>query len=100
MKESSLFNNVFTGLNLLVVVFVIVAGSFYGGSVVNKNFYNTEMQLNCIDLFLADQKNWALKKEDILNSTANITADKIGEGGFAPFGFHGNENAKISITVN
>lgn len=30
VKESSLFNNVFTGLNLVVVVFVVIAGSFYG----------------------------------------------------------------------
>lgn len=38
---------------------------------------------------LADPKNWALRKEDILNSTANMTSEKVGDGGFAPFGFHG-----------
>jgi len=37
---------------------------------------------------IASPKNWALSKESILNST-NITSDKIGEGGFAPFGLHG-----------
>ena len=30
VKESSKFNNVFTVLNLLVVVYVIIAGSFKG----------------------------------------------------------------------
>lgn len=29
-KESSLFNNVFTAINLSVVLFVIVAGAFKG----------------------------------------------------------------------
>ncbi|XP_035706060.1 cationic amino acid transporter 2 isoform X2 [Folsomia candida] len=66
VKESSFVNNFFTALNLGVVIFVIVAGSFY-----------------------ADPKNWALRKEDILNSTANMTSEKVGDGGFAPFGFHG-----------
>lgn len=42
VKESTRFNSVFTGLNLLVVCFVVIAGSFK-----------------------ADLDNWRLKEEDI-----------------------------------
>ncbi|ODN00172.1 High affinity cationic amino acid transporter 1 [Orchesella cincta] len=66
VKESSMFNNIFTCLNLGVVVFVVIAGSFF-----------------------VDSKNWVLDKNETLKAYPNITAAAIGEGGFAPFGFHG-----------
>ncbi|KDR23201.1 High affinity cationic amino acid transporter 1 [Zootermopsis nevadensis] len=62
VKESSSVNNLFTIVNIGVVLFVIFAGSFK-----------------------ADPKNWKIKKED-------IDIDKreaAGEGGFFPFGVSG-----------
>lgn len=63
VKESTRFNSVFTVLNLLVVIFVVIAGSFH------INFHN-----------------WNLSKGDI-NGT--ITDGSAGSGGFFPFGFSG-----------
>ncbi|KAL0268257.1 UNVERIFIED_CONTAM: hypothetical protein PYX00_010274 [Menopon gallinae] len=60
MKESSLMNNICTGLNLSVVLFVIIAGSLK-----------------------ADIKNWYIRKEDIPEGVNG------GEGGFTPFGILG-----------
>ncbi len=60
VKESTRFNSVFTGLNLLVVIFVVIAGSFK-----------------------ADFHNWNIPKEDIKNHAEE------GVGGFFPFGFSG-----------
>ncbi|XP_052285409.1 high affinity cationic amino acid transporter 1-like isoform X1 [Dreissena polymorpha] len=62
VKESTRFNNIFTGVNILVVAYVIICGSFK-----------------------ADTANWNIdpKKETGYNSTA------IGTGGFMPFGFSG-----------
>ncbi len=60
VKESTRFNSVFTCLNLVVVVFVIICGSF------NLNF-----------------DNWKLDKE------RDNLPEKAGVGGFMPFGFSG-----------
>ncbi|CAG7690013.1 unnamed protein product [Allacma fusca] len=75
VKESSLFNNVFTSLNLIVVTFVIIAGAIF-----------------------ASPSNWFIKPEELedplkmcKNETV-ITSSKpmdLGNGGFAPFGFSG-----------
>ncbi|CAG0914823.1 unnamed protein product [Notodromas monacha] len=62
VKESSKFNNVFTVLNLLVVVYVIIIGSFK-----------------------ADIKNWQIEPEEVENS-GNYN---VGDGGFFPFGING-----------
>ncbi|GFU54964.1 high affinity cationic amino acid transporter 1 [Nephila pilipes] len=59
VKKSSLFNNVCTLLNLLVVVYAVIVGCFK-----------------------ADIHNWQLKPEEIPN-------DKYGTGGFFPYGFRG-----------
>lgn len=59
VKESTRFNSIFTCLNLLVVLYVIICGSFK-----------------------ADFHNWNLGKEDGLPPSA-------GAGGFMPFGFGG-----------
>lgn len=40
VKESTRFNSIFTGINLLVVIFVIVAGSFH------INFHNWNLSKN------------------------------------------------------
>ncbi|XP_066509012.1 cationic amino acid transporter 2 family protein [Hoplias malabaricus] len=73
VKESATVNKLFTGVNVLVLVFVIIAGFIKG-----------------------DIKNWQLTEEDIIN--ASISANNsinstntlnYGEGGFFPFGFAG-----------
>ncbi|XP_063697274.1 cationic amino acid transporter 3 [Culicoides brevitarsis] len=60
VKESTLMNNIFTGVNLIVISIVLVAG------IIN-----------------ADIKNWQIQKEDI---PEGISA---GEGGFMPYGVAG-----------
>ena len=63
MRESSRFNNIFTLLNLGVVMFVVVAG-----------------------LTQADTHNWRLDTAG--NQTQGSGAD-LGQGGFFPFGVSG-----------
>lgn len=62
VKESSRFNNLFTGVNLLVVTYIVICGAFK-----------------------SDPHNWNLKPDEAtgLNST------EVGSGGFLPFGFSG-----------
>uniref|UniRef100_A0A8C7RY50 Solute carrier family 7 member 3 n=1 Tax=Oncorhynchus mykiss TaxID=8022 RepID=A0A8C7RY50_ONCMY len=70
VSESALVNKIFTGVNLVVLGFVIISGLVKG-----------------------DRTNWNLTVEDFVNTT-NITdpeiiKEKFGTGGFAPFGFSG-----------
>uniref|UniRef100_A0A8C7ZHP1 Solute carrier family 7 member 3a n=1 Tax=Oryzias sinensis TaxID=183150 RepID=A0A8C7ZHP1_9TELE len=74
VSESALVNKIFTGINLVVLGFVIISGFVKG-----------------------DTANWNLKEEDYIkfinetNSTdkpLNVEKD-FGVGGFAPFGFTG-----------
>ncbi|XP_062534135.1 cationic amino acid transporter 3-like [Armigeres subalbatus] len=60
VKESTLLNNIFTGVNLCVIGVVLVAGG-----------------MNC------DPANWNIKPEDIPEGIDG------GVGGFAPYGFAG-----------
>ncbi|CAG9834155.1 unnamed protein product [Diabrotica balteata] len=60
LKESSLANNIFTSLNIGIVLFVIIAGATK-----------------------ADFKNWNIQPNNSTNATI------IGEGGFFPFGLEG-----------
>lgn len=64
VQESTRFNSVFTCLNLLVVLFVVIAGSFH-----------------------VDFHNWNLAKSEI--NTTLAPNEVGGEGGFLPFGFSG-----------
>ncbi|KAK2891215.1 hypothetical protein Q8A67_013858 [Cirrhinus molitorella] len=70
VSESALVNKIFTGINLVVLTFVIISGFVKG-----------------------DTANWNLTVEDYINSTNNYDAKKIeksfGSGGFAPFGLSG-----------
>lgn len=59
-KESTIINNIFTVLNLAVVLYVIITGSF-----------------------LADVSNWTIPEAQV------IEAGGTGTGGFAPFGISG-----------
>ncbi|XP_056328747.1 cationic amino acid transporter 2-like [Danio aesculapii] len=72
VKESAIVNKIFTVINILVLIFVIISGFIKG-----------------------DLKNWSINVERILNTTAdkqnltmNITVE-YGAGGFFPFGFEG-----------
>uniref|UniRef100_A0A3B4AUL1 Cationic amino acid transporter C-terminal domain-containing protein n=1 Tax=Periophthalmus magnuspinnatus TaxID=409849 RepID=A0A3B4AUL1_9GOBI len=68
VKESALVNKVFTCVNVLVLLFVIISGLVKG-----------------------DLKNWKINPEEILNGTNhNFTTEKnLGQGGFMPFGLQG-----------
>jgi len=62
VKESTLLNNIFTGVNLITVAIVIIAGSLK-----------------------SDVHNWKIPKSEIPQAVAS----KAGEGGFMPFGLAG-----------
>lgn len=70
MSESALVNKIFTGVNLVVLGFVIISGFVKG-----------------------DTHNWSLTQEDFYNhttfSSSNASTESFGAGGFAPFGFTG-----------
>ncbi|XP_026227158.1 cationic amino acid transporter 3a [Anabas testudineus] len=71
VSESALVNKIFTGINLVVLGFVIISGFVKG---------NTD--------------NWSLTKQDYIdykngtNSSLKIV-EEFGEGGFSPFGLTG-----------
>ncbi|XP_006800121.1 high affinity cationic amino acid transporter 1 [Neolamprologus brichardi] len=76
VKESAMVNKVFTCINVLVLVFMVISG-FVKGTI----------------------KNWQLDPEEILHASyttnsTNVTdvlpsAESLGIGGFMPFGFTG-----------
>uniref|UniRef100_A0A668AK72 Cationic amino acid transporter C-terminal domain-containing protein n=1 Tax=Myripristis murdjan TaxID=586833 RepID=A0A668AK72_9TELE len=74
VKESTTINKIFTAINILVLVFVILSG-FIKGDISNWNI-STEAVLNAT----AELKN--------LTSTANLTSE-YGVGGFFPYGVDG-----------
>ncbi|XP_017329610.1 cationic amino acid transporter 2 isoform X2 [Ictalurus punctatus] len=74
VKESAWVNKIFTAINVLVLMFVIVSGFVKG-----------------------DSYNWKISEESLINVTivtrnlsytANVTSD-YGAGGFLPYGFSG-----------
>ncbi|KAM9451575.1 solute carrier family 7, member 3 [Clarias gariepinus] len=70
VSESALVNKIFTGINLVVLGFVMISGFVKGNTA-----------------------NWNLTTDDFVNDT-NITAVEeversFGTGGFSPFGFRG-----------
>lgn len=68
VSESALVNKIFTGINLVVLGFVIISGFVKG-----------------------DTANWNISLEDIENNRSQPVPPgiKFGNGGFAPFGFSG-----------
>ncbi|PKU31712.1 cationic amino acid transporter 3 [Limosa lapponica baueri] len=71
VSESALVNNIFTMVNVMVLIFVGIAGFVKG-----------------------DIKNWQLSEEDYINSSDlhlpdDITKKEFGSGGFVPFGLEG-----------
>lgn len=74
VKESAWVNKIFTAVNVLVLLFVIISGFVKG-----------------------DSLNWKISEESLINvtivkrnlsHTANVTSD-YGAGGFLPYGFSG-----------
>lgn len=72
VNESALVNKIFTGINLVVLAFITISGFIKG-----------------------DTANWSLTEDDYLNfvtqsnSSQEISLEKFGVGGFAPFGMKG-----------
>ncbi|XP_054868375.1 high affinity cationic amino acid transporter 1-like isoform X2 [Amphiprion ocellaris] len=75
VKESALVNKVFTCINVLVLLFVVISGLVKG-----------------------NLKNWSVNPEEILNGTGNSSLnmsdflpeeESLGQGGFMPFGWTG-----------
>uniref|UniRef100_A0A8C5EA55 Cationic amino acid transporter 2-like n=1 Tax=Gouania willdenowi TaxID=441366 RepID=A0A8C5EA55_GOUWI len=70
VKESAIVNKIFTAVNVLVLLFVILSGFIKG-----------------------DINNWYIDKEAPLNRHENFTSfnntSQIGSGGFFPFGLEG-----------
>ncbi|XP_025023606.1 cationic amino acid transporter 2-like [Python bivittatus] len=75
IKESTTVNKVFTAINVLILVFIIISGLFKG-----------------------DLKNWRLSEDDLRRlidssfSNQSVTGNgtwKYGTGGFMPYGFTG-----------
>ncbi|XP_051519414.1 cationic amino acid transporter 2 family protein [Myxocyprinus asiaticus] len=73
VKESAIVNKIFTAINMVVLIFVIIAGFIKG-----------------------DIGNWQITQEEIWNytitanlTTSNETLSSFGSGGFFPFGFEG-----------
>ncbi|XP_078087848.1 cationic amino acid transporter 2-like [Mustelus asterias] len=73
-KESTTVNKIFTIINVLVLVFVIIGGCIKG------NIYNWNIPAEVLLNITAETRN--------LSSTVNITSD-YGAGGFMPYGFSG-----------
>ncbi|KAK0154444.1 High affinity cationic amino acid transporter 1 [Merluccius polli] len=75
VKESAMVNKVFTCINILVLLFMVVSGLVKGSL-----------------------KNWQIDPQQVLNSTnassvnstaPQVSAKTLGEGGFMPFGVSG-----------
>ncbi|XP_034460334.1 high affinity cationic amino acid transporter 1-like isoform X2 [Hippoglossus hippoglossus] len=75
VKESAMVNKVFTCINVLVLLFVVISGMVKG-----------------------NLENWDVNPEKVLNFTRNSshnmtdylpTKESLGQGGFMPFGFSG-----------
>ncbi|XP_038652045.1 cationic amino acid transporter 2-like isoform X1 [Scyliorhinus canicula] len=73
-KESTTVNKIFTAINGLVLVFVIIGGCIKG------NIYYWNIPAEMLVNITAETRN--------LSSTINITSD-YGAGGFMPYGFSG-----------
>ncbi|KAM4555905.1 cationic amino acid transporter 2 [Odontesthes bonariensis] len=74
VQESTIINKIFTAINILVLVFVIISGFIKG-----------------------DISNWRISEEALINATAEIknltstvnVTSIYGSGGFFPYGFDG-----------
>nr|XP_057942745.1 high affinity cationic amino acid transporter 1 [Doryrhamphus excisus]XP_057942746.1 high affinity cationic amino acid transporter 1 [Doryrhamphus excisus] len=77
VKESAMVNKVFTGVNILVLLFMVISGLVRGSL---KNWYLDPDEI----LHVSNSSNSSLNLTDILP-----TREELGVGGFMPFGFAG-----------
>uniref|UniRef100_A0A3Q4HIU3 Platelet-derived growth factor receptor-like protein-like n=1 Tax=Neolamprologus brichardi TaxID=32507 RepID=A0A3Q4HIU3_NEOBR len=66
VKESTMINKIFTAINILVLLFVIISGFIKG-----------------------DISNWKISKEDVNGTDIANATSEFGVGGFFPYGFGG-----------
>lgn len=74
-KESSFVNNIFTVVNLGVVISVIISGLFKSKS------HTQVVNMKLMHQTSVDSSNWSIPAEQI--------PEGFGNGGFAPYGFSG-----------
>ncbi|XP_061904664.1 high affinity cationic amino acid transporter 1 isoform X2 [Entelurus aequoreus] len=77
VKESAIVNKVFTCINVLVLLFMVISGLVKGTM---KNWYLDPDEI----LHVSNSSNSSLNLTDILP-----TREELGVGGFMPFGFAG-----------
>ncbi|XP_061754560.1 high affinity cationic amino acid transporter 1 [Nerophis ophidion] len=77
VKESAIVNKVFTCINILVLLFMVISGLVKGTM---KNWYLDPDEI----LHVSNSSNSSLNLTDILP-----TREELGVGGFMPFGFAG-----------
>lgn len=89
VKESMSLNNLFTVVNMAVVLFVIVAGAFKGTNSISyfswsfsKNLEMLQDHIGNLFCVAADISNWQIDK-------ASLPEGQGGDGGFFPYGVMG-----------
>ncbi|CAL4079719.1 unnamed protein product [Meganyctiphanes norvegica] len=88
VKESSLMNNVFTLINLLVIGYVIFAGGIGGANVENWSIAEEDLD----DVCNGPKNNHTENTTDVFTTSVTPVSpapDDWGHGGFAPYGFAG-----------
>lgn len=90
-KESTIVNNVFTLVNLTVVVFVVISGSIKGKDQPKHShckYYRIKISIDHYVIFFpAQPKNWALENPPA--QCGEKLNESCGDGGFAPYGIPG-----------
>lgn len=101
VKESAIVNKVFTAVNVLVLLFVILSGFIEGNtdnwyisedSLLNRYEYGFLFLIECnIDLSVILAKYMLTEHQHVCcrNQTSLNETTRYGSGGFFPFGFEG-----------
>uniref|UniRef100_A0A8C2IZ33 Zgc:175280 n=1 Tax=Cyprinus carpio TaxID=7962 RepID=A0A8C2IZ33_CYPCA len=101
VKESAIVNKIFTAINIVILVFVIIAG-FIKGDIENWQITEEDIWNYTITKLFNTHLNYFFKLPQYTEiffltllflfrnlSTANETVSSFGTGGFFPFGFEG-----------
>nr|XP_054769008.1 cationic amino acid transporter 2-like [Lytechinus pictus] len=88
VKTSSVFNNVFTGLNLIVIVYIIICGFF---KIVPSNWTIPMDQLPKVPCDSQPSSSWINSSSSSSSSSSVVTdgpemCSEFGTGGFFPYG--------------
>nr|XP_018669272.1 cationic amino acid transporter 2 [Ciona intestinalis] len=93
VKESALFSKIFTGVNILIIMFVIVAGSISANV---SNWYITEDDIQNYFVAKCNSTNATNQVTNLTSAATNISTDEkcaitknFGTGGFFPYGISG-----------